>query len=53
MDNSSESGSLKRSQWFRKLKAWKYFCAYFPIRLHKSTDLDPNRTYVMGMNTTF
>ena len=48
MDNSSENGSIKRSQWFRKLRVWKYFCEYFPIRLHKSTDLDPNRTYVMG-----
>jgi hypothetical protein len=48
MDNSSENGTLKRRQRFRKMKFWKYFCDYFPIRLHKSTDLNPERTYVFG-----
>ena len=49
MDSSSENGKLKRRQRFRKLPVWKYFCDYFPIHLHKSTDLDPERTYVFGM----
>ena len=51
MDGSSENGTLKRRQRFRRLKVWKYFCDYFPIRLHKSTDLDPQRTYVFGIHT--
>jgi len=48
MDISSEDGTIKRSQRFRKRRFWKYFCEYFPIRLHKSVDLDPQRTYVFG-----
>jgi hypothetical protein len=48
MDTSSEDGTIKRRPRFRKLKVWKYFCDYFPIRLHKSVDLDPERTYVFG-----
>ena len=49
MDGSSENGMIKRRQGLRRTKVWKYFCDYFPIRLHKSTDLDPQRTYVFGI----
>jgi|SRR5271156_5743999 len=49
MDSSSENGKIKRRQWFRRLPVWKYFCDYFPIHLHKSTTLDPERTYVFGI----
>lgn len=52
MDTSSEDGTItRRRPRFRNLKVWKYFCDYFPIHLHKSTDLDPERTYVFGPNS--
>ena len=27
---------------------WKYFCEYFPIRLVKTADLDPEGNYIFG-----
>ena len=27
---------------------WRYFAGYFPIKLVKTTDLDPNRSYLFG-----
>ena len=27
---------------------WRYFAAYFPLRLVKTVDLDPKQTYVFG-----
>lgn len=54
MDTSSEDGTItRRRRRFRELKFWKYFCGYFPIHLHKSTDLDPECTYVFGTPNTF
>lgn len=42
-------GKLKyRSEYLRSLPLWKLFAGYFPIRLHKTFDLDPKRRYVLG-----
>jgi hypothetical protein len=38
----------RRSQWFRKLTIWKHYCNYFPIRLIKTTELDPKKNYLFG-----
>ena len=27
---------------------WRYFAGYFPIKLVKTKDLDPNRSYIFG-----
>ncbi|CAF2778992.1 unnamed protein product [Rotaria sp. Silwood2] len=37
-----------RQQWLRRLVWWKWFADYFPIRLHKTCDLSPDRSYVFG-----
>lgn len=38
----------RRSERLRSLKLWRWFADYFPMRLHKTQDLDPNRRYIMG-----
>uniref|UniRef100_A0A1I8A8I6 Acyltransferase n=1 Tax=Steinernema glaseri TaxID=37863 RepID=A0A1I8A8I6_9BILA len=35
-------------QWIRRLKLWKYFVDYFPMKLVKTADLDPKRNYILG-----
>ncbi|CAF1228957.1 unnamed protein product [Adineta ricciae] len=40
-------GGLKQ-QWLRRLKWWKWFADYFPIHLHKTYDLPPDRPYIFG-----
>lgn len=37
-------------QWSRDWKLWKYFRAYFPIELVKTSDLDPNENYIMALS---
>lgn len=37
-----------RQQWLRRFIWWKWFVGYFPIRLHKTCDLPPDRSYVFG-----
>lgn len=37
-----------RSEYLRSLPLWKLFAGYFPIRLHKTHDLDPKRRYILG-----
>ena len=32
----------------RKSCLWRYFSRYFPIKLVKTTDLDPTRSYLFG-----
>ncbi|KAF3419826.1 hypothetical protein E2986_14058 [Frieseomelitta varia] len=33
-------------QWFRTCAMNRYICSYFPIKLVKTTDLDPNKSYL-------
>ncbi|CEP60133.1 diacylglycerol O-acyltransferase LALA0_S01e03774g [Lachancea lanzarotensis] len=46
MDRSPANGNVTRrySPWFRSLSFWHYYCAYYPIRLHKTADLPPSFT---------
>jgi 2-acylglycerol O-acyltransferase 2 len=37
-----------RSEYLRSIKLWRLFAGYFPIRLHKTFDLDPKRRYVLA-----
>lgn len=37
-----------RSEYLRSLHLWKLFAAYFPMRLHKTHDLPPNKKYIFG-----
>lgn len=34
--------------WVRRWTVWKHYCAYFPIRLVKTAELDPKRNYLFG-----
>ncbi|XP_076343975.1 2-acylglycerol O-acyltransferase 2-like isoform X1 [Tachypleus tridentatus] len=35
-------------KWVRNWRIWKYFRDYFPIRLIKTAELDPNKNYILG-----
>ncbi|OQV14216.1 2-acylglycerol O-acyltransferase 2-A [Hypsibius exemplaris] len=45
-DSSSRGGH--RLQWVRGLRSQKYLRDFFPIKLHKTAELDPNQNYIMG-----
>ncbi|XP_073530704.1 diacylglycerol O-acyltransferase 2-like isoform X3 [Phyllobates terribilis] len=38
----------RRSLWMSKWTMWKHFRDYFPIKLHKTTDLDPALNYIFA-----
>lgn len=38
----------QRSNWVRNWKLWQRYCAYFPIKLVKTVDLDPKKNYLFG-----
>ncbi|CAI2352769.1 unnamed protein product [Caenorhabditis sp. 36 PRJEB53466] len=37
-----------RDNWFRNWRLHQWFAQYFPIRLHKTVDLDPQQNYLFG-----
>ncbi|XP_075384270.1 2-acylglycerol O-acyltransferase 3-like [Tenrec ecaudatus] len=45
-DTPSQGGRC--STWMRNRTIWKYLRDYFPIKLVKTTELPPDRNYVMG-----
>ncbi|XP_001602288.1 2-acylglycerol O-acyltransferase 2 [Nasonia vitripennis] len=46
-ETSRKGGRSKRIYLlFRNLAWWRYFCAYFPIKIVKTVDLDPTRNYL-------
>jgi len=46
IDKSAQNGTRRR--FLSWLPAWKYVRDYFPIRLIKTVDISPNRSYVFG-----
>lgn len=43
------SGELSyRSERWRRSKIWSLFASYFPVRLHRTTELSPTRKYIFG-----
>ncbi|XP_067948800.1 2-acylglycerol O-acyltransferase 2-A-like [Watersipora subatra] len=38
----------RRSQLVRHSALWKHFANYFPLKLVKEVDLDPNQNYILG-----
>ncbi|SCU79805.1 LAFA_0B05710g1_1 [Lachancea sp. 'fantastica'] len=46
IDRSPANGNVTKrySPWFRSLSFWRYYCDYYPIRLHKTADLPPSFT---------
>ncbi|CAF2796529.1 unnamed protein product [Rotaria sp. Silwood2] len=47
-DYHTDSKGDRWSDRFRRLCIWKKFANYFPLKLIKSEDLDPNRNYIFG-----
>ncbi|KAF7725343.1 diacylglycerol O-acyltransferase 1 [Apophysomyces ossiformis] len=46
-DQAPENGG-RRFDWPRRWLLWRYFAAYFPVKLIKEHDLDPTQNYVFG-----
>ncbi|CAJ0950649.1 unnamed protein product [Ranitomeya imitator] len=40
----------RRWQWVRNWTVWKHFKEYFPIKIIKTVDLDPQHNYLMGFH---
>ncbi|XP_053564965.1 diacylglycerol O-acyltransferase 2 [Bombina bombina] len=38
----------RKSQWMSRWPLWKHIRDYFPVRLHKIADLDPQQNYIFG-----
>ena len=45
-DRPSRGG--RRINFMRRLPIWRYMCDYFPIKLIKTTDLNPSKNYIFG-----
>ena len=45
--NTCNAGG-RRWNWLRNMSFWRYCRDYYPVRLVKTADLDPNRNYVCG-----
>ncbi|CAL9737327.1 diacylglycerol O-acyltransferase 1 [Monosporozyma servazzii] len=43
LDRTPANGKIHKrySPWFRSLSIWTYLCDYFPLKIHKTTDLKP------------
>lgn len=49
LSDASTSGTLsRRSRFLRRSKLWSAFASYFPARLHRTVELEPNRKYIFG-----
>ncbi|KAI5462964.1 diacylglycerol acyltransferase-domain-containing protein [Mariannaea sp. PMI_226] len=49
LSTSATNGKLwYRSEYMRNLRLWKLFTGYFPMKLHKTYELDPTRKYILG-----
>ncbi|KAK9831448.1 hypothetical protein WJX81_006091 [Elliptochloris bilobata] len=44
------AASLSWTPYMRRWSLWKYLAAYFPVRIHKTVDLDPSKSYVFGLH---
>lgn len=47
-DSGTPSHGGRRAEFVRRLKIWKYFRNYFPIKLVKTVDLNPEKNYIFG-----
>lgn len=45
--NTPEKGG-RRVSFFRRMICWQYYRDYFPVKLIKTSDLDPSRNYIVG-----
>eukprot|EP01137_Pigoraptor_chileana_P000471 Opistho-2@36736 len=45
-----ENGVGRRREWVRRLSVFRYFRDFFPIRLIKSSELDPQRKFIFAFH---
>lgn len=45
---TTNGGRGQGVKWWRDLFWWKLYQSYFPAKLHKTVDLDPNRNYLFA-----
>ena len=48
VDWKAPASGVRFLPWTRRLPFWNTLADYFPVRLHKSCDLDPNGNYLFG-----
>jgi len=48
VDTKAPSNGSRFLPWTRRLPFWNTLADYFPVRLHKTTDLDPSGNYLFG-----
>tara|TARA_B110000977_G_C11090354_1_gene496597 strand:- start:213 stop:1340 length:1128 start_codon:yes stop_codon:yes gene_type:complete len=48
LDTKAPSDGSRYLPWTRRLPFWNTLADYFPVRLHKTIDLDPNGNYLFG-----
>ncbi|XP_041379717.1 2-acylglycerol O-acyltransferase 2-like [Gigantopelta aegis] len=47
-DHKTSARGGRRILWARNWKIWKHYCNYFPLKLHKTVDLDPAKNYIFA-----
>jgi hypothetical protein len=47
-NHADGSAPYKRSEWLRNLPLWRLYTEYFPIRLHRTVELDPSKNYIFA-----
>ncbi|XP_067412623.1 2-acylglycerol O-acyltransferase 3 [Emydura macquarii macquarii] len=48
IDRDTPEKGGRRSDWVRNWRVWRHMSNYYPIKLVKTADLPPNRSYVLG-----
>ena len=48
MDRYTDARGGRASSYLRRLSIWSKVSDYFPVKLVKTEDLDPNRNYIFG-----
>lgn len=38
----------RRWEYMRRWRLWKYFADYFPVKMIKTAEFDPNKNYILG-----
>ena len=49
-DHQTPHEGGRRFDWVRHWAIWKYYADYFPMKLIKTADLDPNKNYIFGIS---
>ncbi|XP_063298524.1 2-acylglycerol O-acyltransferase 1 isoform X1 [Pelobates fuscus] len=50
LDWETPQAGGRRVQWVRNWSVWRFFKDYFPIKLVKTADLDPQYNYLLGFH---